>query len=140
MIEIITSAFSSLQLEATSYSPGVQAWMKVMALSFISSLLFVYHFSGARWILFAFVVNVLGLLLGRILFPELSRTEIGTGVHLLFWPGVLLAVWLPKRRPLLFWQNRNNFERLYMVWICWASLLLAISVFLDARTFLTLIS
>jgi len=136
-MDVIVEAFLSLQGETTHYPQAVQVWMRVMALSFLASLLFVYPKPAARWILLALVLNIVGLIVGRLLFPEASRTVIGTCVHLMFWPAILIVIW--RRPPILDWPLSSYFEKVYIIWISWASLLMAISILLDARTFLSLI-
>ena len=51
MLELITEAVTALQSETAPYPDNVQLWMKLMGLSFLASLLFVYSKAGARWIL-----------------------------------------------------------------------------------------
>ena len=133
MFEPILEAITQLQLEASSYPSGVQIWMKVMAVSFLGSLLFVYSKKGARWILAAFVINVVGLIVVKTIFNDLTRTEIGTYIHLIFWTPVLLLVWKSKSRPTLSKGTSSIANLSYLVWISWASLLMLISIVLDAR-------
>ena len=133
MFEAILEAITQLQLEASSYPSGVQIWMKVMAVSFLGSLLFVYSKKGARWILAAFVINVVGLIVVKTIFNDLTRTEIGTYIHLIFWTPVLLLVWKSKSRPTLSKGTSSIANLSYLVWISWASLLMLISIVLDAR-------
>ncbi|MEP5764852.1 MAG: hypothetical protein ABJ308_09665 [Halieaceae bacterium] len=140
MLEIITEAASALQAETSTYPEAVQIWMRLMGLSFLCSIFFVYTKPGARWILLALLLNLLGLLVGKITFPEQSRTAIGTCVHLLFWPPLLWAVWRPAPRRALFNQLRGYFDRIYFVWLCWASLLMSVSLILDARTLVMMLS
>jgi hypothetical protein len=134
MLDLITEAVTALQTETSSYSGNVQIWMKVMGLSFLSSLVFVYSKTGARWILAALILNILGLVVGKILFPDLSRTVIGTYVHILFWPS---ALWAAGRSivPLILSQKVNAlFDWVYIVWLSWACLLLFISLVFDFRS------
>jgi hypothetical protein len=134
MLDLITEAVTALQVETSSYSGSVQIWMKVMGLSFLASLLFVYSKTAARWILAALILNILGLIVGKILFPELSRTVIGTYVHILFWPALL---WAAGRSivPLILSQKVNVlFDWIYIVWLSWACLLLSISLVFDFRS------
>ncbi len=133
MFEPILEAITQLQLEASSYPSGVQIWMKVMAVSFLGSLLFVYSKKGARWILAAFVINVVGLIVVKTIFNDLTRTEIGTYIHLIFWTPVLFLVWKSKSRPTLSKGTSSIANLSYLVWIPWASLLMLISIVLDAR-------
>jgi len=135
-MDTILEAWNSLQGETTQYPQGVQIWMKVMGLSFLASIAFIYAKPAARWILLALVLNIIGLISGKILFPEASRTMIGTSVHLMFWPVILFMIW--RKPPIMAWPNSNGFGKIYVIWICWASLLLSISIILDARTFVNM--
>ena len=134
MLELVSEAVHALQAETTSYPQGVQIWMKVMGLSFLASVLFVYAKPGARWILAALVLNLLGLLVGKMIFPEASRTEIGTFVHIVFWLPILCALWIPQQRLTFTRDVSSVFDWIYAIWLCWASGLLAISLVLDLRT------
>jgi predicted anti-sigma-YlaC factor YlaD len=133
MFEPILEAITQLQLEASSYPSGVQIWMKVMAVSFLGSLLFVYSKKGARWILAAFVINVVGLIVVKTIFNDLTRTEIGTYIHLIFWTPILFLVWKSKSRPTLSKGTSSIANLGYLAWISWASLLMLVSIVLDAR-------
>jgi hypothetical protein len=68
----------ALETETASYPHAVQIWMKVMGASFLASLVFVRSKTGARWIFAALVLNIMGLVIGKIAFPDASRTAIGT--------------------------------------------------------------
>ena len=134
MLDLITEAVTALQAETSSYSENVQLWMRLMGLSFLASILFVYSKTAARWILAALILNILGLVVGKILFPELSRTVIGTYVHILFWPALL---WAAGRSivPLILSQKVNAlFDWAFIVWLSWACLLLSISLVFDFRS------
>jgi len=134
MLDLIKEAVAALQAETLTYPQGVQIWMKVMAASFLASLLFVYSRIGSRWILTALLVNILGLLIGKMAFPEESRTVIGTYVHILFWPPILWILWR-STKPLSFSRETNNFiDWAYISWLAWASLLMFISLIFDFRT------
>jgi hypothetical protein len=138
MLEPIVEAVTQLQIEASSYSSGIQIWMKVMAFSFLGSLLFVYSKKGARWILAAFLINVVGLIVVKIGFNDLTLTEIGTYIQLIFWTPILFLVWKSQSRPALSKGASSIANLSYLVWICWASLLMLISIVLDARQLIIL--
>tara|TARA_B100000446_G_scaffold47134_2_gene43487 strand:+ start:27657 stop:28070 length:414 start_codon:yes stop_codon:yes gene_type:complete len=135
-LELIQEAIFSLQQETLSYTAGVQLWMKTMALSFVASVLFVYWRVGARWILAGFLVNVIGLIVIRVMWPEFSRTSVGTVIHLLFWPWVLYGVWLSVKTDLLSQQRFRALDWIYYIWLGWASVLMGISLVFDARNLL----
>jgi hypothetical protein len=138
VLDMVTSAITALQAETTSYPDAVQVWMKVMGVSFLCSLVFVRSRAGARWILFALVLNLTGLVIGKMVFPDLSRTIIGTYVHILFWPAILWAVWISARQLSFSRQQNRTFDWIYIIWLCWASLLMSISLIFDVRTLVSL--
>jgi hypothetical protein len=133
MLELISEAVSSLQLESATYPHNVQVWMKLMAASFLASLFFIYKHKAARWILLVLMVNIAGLIFGKIVFPEASRSELGTWVHLLFWPALLWAAWRSKRQQPNLHRAKRFFDFLYSGWFYWACLLILTSLILDAR-------
>jgi len=138
MIEQLTHAIAALQSETANYPQNIQIWMKLMGISFMASIVFIYSKSGARWILLALVLNILGLIVGKTIFPEASRTAIGTTVHILFWPAILWAVSRTLKQLSLSRQQNTLFDWVYIVWLAWASLLLSISLLFDFRTALSL--
>ena len=139
MFEPIATAFNLLQLEAATYPQGVQVWMKLMAASLLAGLLFAYWRKGARWILAALLINIVGLIIIKMIMPDLTRSEIGTFIHLIFWPPILWQVWNPA--------NRQTFRRptsaiagiAYFAWLGWASLVMMISLVLDFRNIITIL-
>lgn len=138
MLELITASITALQSETVHYPQGVQIWMKLMGISFMTSIVFIYSKLGARWILLALALNILGLIIGKMIFPDASRTAIGTTVHILFWPAIL---WLVSRtlKNISFSRKQNTlYDWVYIVWLAWASLLLAISLFFDFRTLISM--
>ncbi len=138
MLELITESIAALQNETAHYPQSVQVWMKLMGMSFMASLVFIYSKPGARWILLALILNILGLIIGKILFPDASRTAIGTIVHILFWPAILWAVSRTFKQISLSREQNTLYDWVYIVWLAWASLLLAISLFFDFRTLISM--
>ena len=137
LLDLVLNAITALQTETASYPDHVQIWMKIMGVSFLFSIIFLYSRTGARWIFAALVLNILGLILGKIAFPDESRTAIGTIVHLLFWPAILWAVWSSSRHLLYSRQGTSLFSWVYIVWLAWASALMSISLFFDLRTLIS---
>ncbi len=138
MLDLLRESVTALQNEAAGYPQNVQIWMKLMGGSFLASVVFVYWKVGARWILAALLLNLLGLLIGKMAFPDVSRTVLGTYVHILFWPEILWAVW-HSARDLSFSRNVNGpFDWIYIVWLLWASLLMCISLVFDFRTLISI--
>lgn len=138
MLDLISDAVTALQAETITYPQNVQTWMKLMGGSFLASIIFVYSKPGARWILAALVLNILGLIVGKILFPDESRTVIGTCVHILFWPAILWGVWRSASNISFSRDVNGLFDWAYIVWLAWASLLISISLFFDFRTLIAM--
>ena len=134
MLDLVGEAVTALQEETTTYPQNVQIWMKLMGLSFLVSIVFVHSRVGARWVLAALLLNMLGLVVGKMAFPDESRTVIGTYVHILFWPAILWAV-SRSVQQLSFSREANSlFDWVYIVWLAWASILMSISLVFDFRT------
>jgi len=132
-LDAIREAIAALQQETATYSDGVHTWMNIMMVMFLSSLAFLPK-KGARWILAAALVNGAGLILIKTLAPHLSRETIGTAVHLTFWTLALAMIWRPALRRARRAAPRTMYHRLYSVWLVAASLVMAVSLLLDART------
>ena len=134
MLDIVKEAVTALQNETATYPQNIQIWMKLMGVSFLASIVFFRSRVGSRWILAALLLNIFGLVLGKITFPDESRTVIGTYVHILFWPAILWAVWRSVEH-LSFSRKANSlFDWVYITWLAWASLLMSISLAFDFRT------
>lgn len=133
MLDLIREAVTALQQETTMYPQSVQIWMKLMAGSFLASILFVYSRIGSRWILAALLLNILGLVIGKMIFPEESRTVIGTYVHIIFWPAILWAVWRSVKNLSFSRETNSLVDWVYILWLAWASLLMSISLAFDFR-------
>ena len=136
MFELVSNAVSSLQSETANYPQNIQLWMKLMGMSFLASVAFIYTKTGARLILLAFVLNILGLLVGKIVFPDASRTSIGTTVHILFWSPILWAVLRSFKQLSLSRAQNSLYDWTYIVWLAWVCLLMSTSLLLDVRTVL----
>lgn len=134
MLDFVREAVAANQADAAAYSEGVRLWMAVMAASFLSSIVFVFWKAGARWILLAALVNIAGLILLRVAFPDLDRTVIGTLLHLVFWTPAVYLVWRPAMRARRQLDFAGAWGALHRVWLVAASLVMATSLLLDART------
>lgn len=134
MLDLVSEAVAALQDETTTYPQNVQIWMKLMGGSFLLSIIFVGSKVGSRWILAALLLNILGLVIGKMVFPEASRTVIGTYVHILFWPAILWAVWRSVDQLSFSREANSLLDWVYIVWLVWASVLISISLVFDFRT------
>ena len=131
-MEVFQTSWIALQAEAANYPWGVQLWMRVMAASFAIGIIFAPWKNGARWIVAALAINMIGLVVTKAIFPDLSRTTIGTTIHLVFWSFALFMIWQQDARDAFKAQPLSNFNRIYFVWLVWASVIMAASLFLDA--------
>ena len=131
MLELIAETMGALRAESSLYPAWVQIWMKVMGFSFLAGILFVLNKKAARWFVAAAILNIIGLVVGRLLFPDATRAAIGTVVHLLIWAPILWAVWRTAIRPAISSVPNGWYERIYLAWLYWASLLMAISLLFD---------
>lgn len=134
MLELIREAMASNQAEASTYSQAVRVWMGIMSIAFLTSVVFAPWKAGARWILLAMLINIAGLVFVKAAMPELTRTLIGTAVHLLFWTPALFMIWRPGARETRISDFSGVTGRLYQLWLVIASLIMATSLVLDART------
>ena len=138
MLDLVTEAVTALQEETSSYPQSVQIWMRLMGVSFLASIVFIHSRVGARWILAALLLNILGLIVGKMTFPDESRTVIGTYIHVMFWPAILWAVWRSVDHLSLSREANSHFDWAYIVWLAWACLLMSISLLFDFRTLISL--
>lgn len=140
MFDTLRDAIAANQLEAAAYSPGVRVWMGVMGAALLSAVIFAPARSAARWVLAAAVVNIAGLILIKAAQPDLSRTVIGTVLHLVFWTPVLAINWRPAARAARRLHAPSPYNRVFSVWLVVVSLVMATSLVLDARIALGWIS
>ena len=133
MLEVISETVIALRAETALYPSAVQIWMKIMGFSFLAGIFFAFNKVGARWFLAAVVLNIMGLVVGKLVFPDATRAEIGAVVHLLFWAPILWVVWRSAIRPTFSGTANGFYNRVYLVWLYWASLLMAISLVFDLR-------
>ena len=130
MQDIIREAITALQSEAAGYSPGVRLWMRIMALSFLSGIVFFFHKAPARGIVLATLLTILGLIISKALFPDVSRSLSGSLIHMALWIPLLLWIWQSKARS-QWGADTGIFNRIYFIWLCWVSVLMALSLIMD---------
>lgn len=134
MLDAIRDAIAANQLDTRAYSDAVKTWMAVMGIALLSSVFFAPVRSGARWILSAAVLNIAGLVLIRVAFPELDRTTIGTSIHLIYWTLVLVIILRPSARAGRQKMQPTLFQKIYGVWLVGVSAIMVTSLVLDLRT------
>ncbi len=133
-MHIIQISWDALQAEAAQYPMGVQLWMRVMMISFVSGIIFAPWKNGARWIVAALIINILGLIIIKAIYPEFSRTEIGTVIHLIFWSFAIAMIWKKDVRDARKTEAATIFNRIYNIWLIWASLVMVLSLLFDTVT------
>mgnify|MGYP001822565355 CR=1 FL=1 len=131
-------AFGALQAEAGSYSEGVRVWMRVMAVSFFAGIVFVPWRREALWVVLMAVATAVLLVVGKSLDPALSRSLLGSVIHLVIWPVALWMLWSPGARG----RRRANTQQghwrhVYHGWSIWVTALILISLVLDAQYLLS---
>ena len=115
-------ALTSLNAEAATYPQAVRIWMGVMAVSFFSGLLVALLDRRTLWIALAAAFTFGGLIVVRILAPDMPRHLSGALLHVILWPPALALLWRGvAKTPLV------------RVWSIWVSLLMGISLILDFR-------
>jgi|JI10StandDraft_1071094.scaffolds.fasta_scaffold33989_2 hypothetical protein len=126
----VTEALLQLQVEAAQYPDAVRTWMMVMAASFFAGVLFTPWYHGARWVVVIMLATAAGLVVAKMFLPEVSRADSGTFIHLALWPFALLSLWIcrPAAGPALR-------TRVYVAWSLWVSLLMLVSLAMDAFRF-----
>ena len=132
----ISEAIEVLGSEAAAYPYAVRVWMRVMAISFFSGVVFVPWNRGARWVVAVMVATALGLIVGKALLPELSRATIGAALHLSLWPVLLFLLWRPRARSQRSESLSKRFDTVYQGWLIWVSALIVVSLVLDATAVL----
>ncbi len=130
MFETLAEAMLALQTEAAAYPDGVRLWMRVMGGSLFLSVLFIPWKNGARWVLLLTIATVLGLIIGKVLFPDLARDTIGQVLHLVLWPFALYALWRASERAA---DGISKVDVVYRFWRYWVSAVIVVSLILDAR-------
>ncbi len=127
-------AMTALQAEAAGYPAGVRVWMKLMAISFFSGLLFAPWRREALWVVLMAIATMVLLVVGKVIDPSISRSLLGSVIHLLTWPLVLWLLWSSgarDRRGAV--AAANSWRRIYTTWLIWVSSLIVISLALDAK-------
>lgn len=132
MIEAFRDALMALQAEAATYPVGVRTWLNVMSISFFVGIVFVLYTRRAMWVVGIMILTAVVLILAKVGFPELTRSQIGTVSHLILWPFALLGLW--RQEYLRQTMPKSNVARLFKPWKYWVTILMTVSIFLDVRT------
>lgn len=106
-------------------SPAVQMWMNWMLLVFMLSIVFVWKFPPARWVLGAFILSGI---VGFLIFKITQKPHLIGISHIVLW--IPLGLYLYKSVI-----KSSNFKRrsIYGVWILLVMATIVISVVFDFR-------
>tara|TARA_R110002072_G_scaffold101935_6_gene224466 strand:+ start:3047 stop:3511 length:465 start_codon:yes stop_codon:yes gene_type:complete len=133
-MSVLLDAMNALQAEAATYSQGVQVWMRIMAASYFAGIVFVPWRREGLWIVLMAASTFVLLVMGKMLEPTLTRLFLGSVVHLVLWPLILLLLWSPAARI----QRRADDSRglwryVFQAWLIWVTALIVISLVFDAK-------
>jgi predicted PurR-regulated permease PerM len=115
--------------------------MRVMAVSFFAGLLFAPWRREGLWVFLMALATLLLLILCKLVDPSLTRSLAGSVIHLVLWPIILWLLWYPGARERRRSQPSSGvWPTLFQGWLAWVTLLIAISLVLDARYLLQYLS
>lgn len=134
----LLDAMNALQAEAATYSQGVQVWMRIMAVSYFAGIVFVPWRREALWIVLMAAFTFVLLVIGKMLEPTLTRVFLGSVVHLILWPWILLLLWSPAARIQRRADDSQGLWRyVFPAWLIWVTALIVISLVFDAKYLLS---
>lgn len=134
----LLDAMNALQAEAATYSQGVQVWMRIMAVSYFAGIVFVPWRREALWIVLMAAFTFVLLVIGKMLEPTLTRVFLGSVVHLILWPWILLLLWSPAARIQRRADDSQGLWRyVFPAWLVWVTALIVISLVFDAKYLLS---
>lgn len=134
----LLDAMNALQAEAATYSQGLQVWMRIMAVSYFAGIVFVPWRREALWIVLMAAFTFVLLVIGKMLEPTLTRVFLGSVVHLILWPWILLLLWSPAARIQRRADDSQGLWRyVFPAWLVWVTALIVISLVFDAKYLLS---
>lgn len=134
----VYEAINVLQAEAGSYSDGVRIWMRIMGMSFVAGIMFAPWRREALWVVLMAAATFALLIVGKIFDPTLSRSLLGSVIHLILWPAILWLLWSPAARDRRKSHVQQSYWRhVFLGWLIWVTALILISLILDARFLLS---
>jgi hypothetical protein len=105
-----------------------------MAVSFFAGIVFVPWRREALWVVLMAVATAVLLVVGKSLDPALSRSLLGSVIHLVIWPVALWMLWSPGARGRRRAGTQQGLWRhVYHGWLIWVTALILISLVLDAK-------
>lgn len=135
-IEAIRYAIELRLNEVDALPAGVQTWMTFMRNLYLSSIIFVFWKKEARFVLAMSLSTAILIISVKTFFPNIHSGEIGTVVHLLLWPPVL--IYLVSRRTILLDEIKSKLPAslAYGVWAFVVFGVLTTSLVLDSLSIL----
>ena len=118
--------FADMQAQMAELSPAVQMWLNWMTLCWLSSLLFAWNHTAARWVLA--IMFPLTLPLGLVIFALSGTVHLLGIAHLIAWTPLLIYLVKNELR-----SDQFNPGSLYGAWVILLSATLLISLVFDVR-------
>ena len=109
-----------------------------MAVSYFAGIVFVPWRREALWIVLMAAFTFVLLVIGKMLEPTLTRVFLGSVVHLILWPWILLLLWSPAARIQRRADDSQGLWRyVFPAWLVWVTALIVISLVFDAKYLLS---
>lgn len=105
-----------------------------MAVSFFAGIVFVPWRREALWVVLMAVATFVLLVVGKSLDPALSRSLLGSIIHLVIWPAALWMLWSPEARGRRrLHPQQSHWRHVFHGWLIWVTVLAFISLVFDAK-------
>ena len=118
--------FADMQVQMAELSPAVQMWLNWMTLCWLSSLLFAWKHTAARWVLA--VMLPLTIPLGLVVFALSGTVHLLGLAHLVLWTPLLVYLVKSEVRT-----DEFNPGSLYGAWVMLVGATILISLVFDVR-------
>ena len=131
---MVIDAINALREEAQHYSEFTLLWMRIMAISFFAGIIFAPWKISARFVVAIPVVTIVGLIIAKIVFPDVSRSTSGAVLHVIFWPLIYYGIWnFSKRKSGSIRLPNTLAKKAYPIWFVWVTFLVVASLILDVK-------
>jgi len=124
-------AFNTMMEAETTQA--VKMWMNWMALVFIASLIFVWKYKPARFVLLGLLMTVVG---GVICWLTLKNVHLLGIVHFVVWLPLAIYLWrkvLSRSAKTNLGETPSTMDRAFFFWVALVFLTILISLVFDAR-------
>ncbi len=114
-------------------SDAVKVWMNWMSIVFIASLIFVWKYKPARWVLAALIATMIGAVIVWTLTRNIHLLGI---VHLIVWLPLAIYLWksvLSNSAKTSLAESPSLYDRSFFIWICLLFATIVISLIFDVR-------